>query len=45
MTSVSANAQFSSNECNVADTLSDLDRLYAEYAEQGLPEQRIYWSG
>ncbi len=45
MTTVSADEIFSSNECSLADSLSDLDRLHVERAEQGLSNDAIYWSG
>ena len=45
MTTVSAGTEFSSNECSLADNLSDLDRLYREHIESGLSEDIIYRSG
>ena len=45
MEAVSADAQFSSNECSLADNLSGLDHLYLEYAERGLSEDIIFNSG
>ena len=45
MTTVSADAEFSSNKCSLADNLSDLDRLYLEHIESGLSEDIIYRSG
>ena len=35
MTTVPANKQFSSNECSLGDTPSDLDRLREELSESG----------
>ncbi len=45
MTTVSTDRQFSSNECGLTDNLSDLDRLYGEYAERGLSLRILYESG
>ena len=45
MTTVSADAEFSSNKCSLADNLSDLDRLYLEHIESGLSKDIIYRSG
>ena len=45
MTTVSAGTEFSSNACSLADNLSDLDRLYLEYAESGLSLDILYRSG
>ena len=45
MTTVSAGKEFSSNDCSLGDTLSDLDRLYEELAESGQPTGIIKSSG
>ena len=45
MTTVSAGTEFSSNECSLADNLSDLDPLYVEHVGSGLSEDIIYRSG
>ena len=45
MTTVSADKQFSSHECSLGDTLSDLDQLYWELAENGKSTEIIRWSG
>ncbi len=45
MTTVSASKQFSSHECSLADTLSDLDRLYEELSESGQSTAIIRESG
>ena len=45
MTTVSANKQFSSHDCSLGDTLSDLDRLYEELSESGRSTGIIRGSG
>ena len=45
MTTVSANKQFSSHDCSLGDTLSDMDRLYEELSESGQSTAIIRESG
>ena len=45
MTTVSANKQFSSHDCSLGDTLSDMDRLYEELSESGQSTAIIRGSG
>ena len=45
MTTVSVNKQFSSHDCSLGDTLSDLDRLYGELTEDGQSTGIIRGSG
>ena len=45
MTTISANTQFSSNDCSLADSLSGLERLWKEHIELGLSTDDIYRSG
>ena len=44
MTTVSADKQFSSHECSLADNLSDLDQLHLELSESGQSTGIIRWS-
>ena len=45
MTTISSDKRFSSNECSLANTLSDLDRIYREQFESGATSDAIYPSG
>ena len=45
ITTVSVNKQFSSHDCSLGDTLSDLDRLYGELTEDGQSTGIIRGSG
>ncbi len=45
ITTVTSNTRFSSNECSLGDTLSDLDNIYREQFESGATSDAIYPSG